>query len=901
MEFLLAPDLMRRVATDAIGDPGLLLKITPPKLRRSLLVRERLRRIGSNADDVAVLLVEAPAGYGKTSLIAQWRLDWLQDGAAVAWLNLDAGDSPVTLVSGIALGLRRSTGHADFAIEAVEAVRRGAGTVAALTSLLAEITEASCPMVVVFDNGERLVDAEAVEVLDYLLHNLPPNLRIVVATRAPVHAETLDLLGQGLLRRVTTSDLCFDLPETIRLMSARLGTRTSADHCARLRDVTGGWPLGLQMAAAALERARDPEHAIEEFARSRDDATQHLFDGLIASLPNGLGEFLTRCSLLDSLHPSLCEAVTGDEDAPLSLQRLVVETPLLSAVEEGEWLRLHPLAREYLRSRAEETVPAPEQREMHVRAWHWFAKHGLPERAGQHALAAGFPEAALELVSAALRDEFDRGHHGTVIEWLARIPRSTIEDSHQLRLVELWMHALGCHIGEALQGGEGLIGDPTVPEDVRIEAMAALGTAHAVLDRHDEAWRFVAPCEAAPPGSFARQVLTYIHAALACACGETERARQLLTRSGAERLTPATQIWYEFLTGWSYLWEGRPVMAEQAVRSRYASWEARMGRRGPSSAVLGGVLAGACWQQDLRDDARVLLAGRLDLIEQAAGYGGIVQAFLTATRMAALDGDEGRAFAYLEALAAIGESRGMVRVVAASLTERVRLHAARRRPAQAAETAARLSGLLERSALTELLEPLVRLEHEMAQSFVAVAADDPGLAQAHLRRARDLATRLNRAYEAIQVLALEAVLVGRADASPDALVIEALSRAESGGLVRVFADTMPDVIDVIRRRALAGATGTVTRAFIDRVLAAADATAHSRSPPAPSGRSALLTPKESQVLQLLAGGLPNKRIATELDLSADTVKWHVKKLLAKLNAGSREHAVDRARMLGLLR
>ena len=127
---------------EPITDPGLLLKVTPPKLRKSLLVRERLRHIGAVDGDPAVIVVEAPSGYGKTSLIAQWRLDWLQGGAAVGWLNLDAGDSPITLLSGIALGLRRSLGRANFGTDAIAAVRRGVGTASALTSLLAEITEA---------------------------------------------------------------------------------------------------------------------------------------------------------------------------------------------------------------------------------------------------------------------------------------------------------------------------------------------------------------------------------------------------------------------------------------------------------------------------------------------------------------------------------------------------------------------------------------------------------------------------------------------------------------------------------------------------------------------------------------------------------------------------------------
>jgi LuxR family transcriptional regulator, maltose regulon positive regulatory protein len=97
-----------------IVDPGLVLKITAPKLRKSLLARERLRRLRAAGDDVPVFFVEAPAGHGKTSLLAQWRLDWLQTGAAVVWYSADADDTPISFVSGIVLGMRRSTGPRRF-------------------------------------------------------------------------------------------------------------------------------------------------------------------------------------------------------------------------------------------------------------------------------------------------------------------------------------------------------------------------------------------------------------------------------------------------------------------------------------------------------------------------------------------------------------------------------------------------------------------------------------------------------------------------------------------------------------------------------------------------------------------------------------------------------------------
>jgi len=399
----------------------------------------------------------------------------------------------------------------------------------------------------------------------------------------------------------------------------------------------------------------------------------------------------------------------------------------------------------------------------------------------------------------------------------------------------------------------------------------------------------------------ARQALMILKADLACNAGETELARRLLMPVAGERPLPAVQVWRDYFTVWSYLWEGRPVMAVEVGRLQHIRWEAEVGRRGLRAVTLGSLLAAAYWQQDQRDNARVLLADRLDVIEQASGYAGLISAYLTLARLAAADSEEARAFAYLESLAAIGERRGTVRLVVTSLAERIRLHASRQRPAQAAELLAEMSVAVERPAISRLLEPQLHLESELAQALAAVASGEQRLAKSHLDGAKVLAARLNRGYEAIQVLALQALLADRAGESPVALLTEALSRAESGGLVRVFTDTLPDVIDLVRRRTQEGLPGTVKRAFVERVLAASDAARTDQPPPGPQAGNALLTPKEFQVLRLLAGGLPNKRIATELELSNDTVKWHVKKLFAKLNAGSRDHAVDRARMLGLLR
>lgn len=886
---------------DAATNPSLVLKTTPPKLRRSLLERERLRRIRADGDDVAVFLVEAPAGHGKTSLLAQWRLDWVQSGAVVAWMSVDTEDSPVTIVSGIVLGLRRSSGQATFGTDAIEAVRRGSATSLALTSLLAEITDGANPTVLIFDNCERIHDPQVLEVFDYLLHNLPPNLQIAAGSRIPVPLHIADLVAQGNLRRVTAANLCFDRAETIRLLSARLGDRVNADLCAILHEITEGWPLGLQLAAAALERTTDPARAIQSFSASRDDATRQLFDGMVDSLPPALAGFLMRCALLDALHPSLCEAVTGDEDSALTLQRLLVETPLLTATEDGEWLRLHPLAREYLRARAERELSESVRNQLHVSAWHWLDAHGFPERAAQHALAAGRRREALTLVAGSLSDEFDRGHVGTVVEWLARIPSNEIQDNVPLRRITMWIKALSYRPGGALPEANSLADDPTVDESVRGEGVLALACALAFADRIDQSRQYTSRLPRHDADSRARRLLAGLEMYCDMCVGATEVARQHLAQIPDDGRFPTARIWGDYFSAHTYLWEGRPVLAEQSTRLQVARWEAQVGRREQWTCMLAGALAIACWQRDLREESRALLAHRLDVIEQSNGPHGLACAYRTLAQMAATAGDEARAFAYLEALAALGVGRGLARFVAVSLAERIRLHAVGQRPGQAASLLHELEAVFEQSAVCATLEPLLRLELALARTFAALANGDARTAGDHLAAAWNFARQINRGYETVQILALQGLLAERAGESPSAPLVEALSRAEAGDLVRVFADTHPEVVDLVRRFAQRGAHSPVTRAFIDRVLAAANVTVADAARPASPTESGILTPKEGEVLQLLAAGLANKRIATELGLSNETVKWHVKKLFAKLNAGSREHAVERARMLGLIR
>ena len=893
-------------ALDSVS-PGLVLKLTPPRLRKSQLVREKLRLIRENADDVEVILLEAPAGYGKTSLLTQWRMDWLHNGASVTWFELDSEESITSIASGIIEGLRRATGLPEFGHDALEAIRRGSGLTQATTALLAEIAEYAHPTVVILDNGERPKGPELLELCNYLLHNLPPNLKIVISSRTRLPLATGDLLAHGNLLQINIKNLQFDLDETHALLAQKIGDKATIELAARLHDLTEGWPLGLQLAITAINQTDDPEHALQQFSHSGDEATQQLLSGFLAHLPDKLADFILRCSLLDALHPGLCQAITGSPDAIASLGQLRSETPLLTSIEHSDWLRLHPLVREYLRSKAGQSLSAEQQKEIHQRAWHWLADQGDAEHAARHALAAGYAHEAFTLIADSLYDSMNEGHYGTVADWLSRLPETEIFLNNALRLTAGWQAALIGNWKRAEYFVGSLVEPPCADIELYGEALAILAVGNSRAERLDAAERYCAAFPQSTPDSLASRSITHIRAFSALFRGATEEARYLISSSPSDNRFFAQEALDARSLGYIYLWEGRPTLAEDALRRRHALCEVVAGRRNEMTMALASILAAACWERDARDEARALLAFRFNLNERPGSLMWSESSYMVQARIAASEGDEPRAFALLEALSSLGTSQGILSIRLMSLTERIRLHAARHRIGQCTKLLEDLDNLFtqEFHLVPSALHPLLHLYRNLAHSFATLSSDQPTSAKDWLDAAWPVAQQLNRGREMVQIQAMQALLLEMQGESPDELLNAALGRAESGGQVRVFADTLPEITDLISCWSITdNARSIVSPGFLMQVLEAAGSGSPGALPVASqkitAAASAFLTPKETEVLNLLSSGLPNKRIAATMGLSSETIKWHMKKLFIKLNAGNRQHAVDRARLLGLV-
>ena len=450
-------------------------KIAPPRTRRWVIARQRLVDRFQSLRDCALICVQAPEGYGKTSLLARLRREWLAAGAYVGWLALDANDDPGRFVEALLFSAYSALGKPAVANLVEEKLRSGTEPREAIAGLLGELADAARPTALFLDDVHALPETVSAELLPYLVFNLPPNVHLIVGTRRRLPFSTSDLLAHGQFAWFDVTDLAFQVDETRKLLEARCGSGVDADTVARVHERVEGWPMGLQLLLVDVERERNPAEALRRVATSATGLRTLFADVLLPRLDPEDVTFLTAVAPLEQLQAQLCAAMTGRRDCAEILDRLRDDTPVLYAAEESEWLRLHAVCRDVLLRRFDALSDA-ERSSLHWRAAEWLHAAGMHERAAHHALAAGRHETAYVWIAQALFGLVASGRVVAAREWLERLPRATVLGSDRLRLVAAWLRALSHQPQEAFALTEPLLGADVDPS-VRFEALQARGAA----------------------------------------------------------------------------------------------------------------------------------------------------------------------------------------------------------------------------------------------------------------------------------------------------------------------------------------------------------------------------------------------------------------------------------------
>jgi len=536
----------------------LLLKVTPPRVQRQWPPRESMLIEGPRLQDIRTLLVQAPPGFGKTSLLAQWRLDLLGRGVAVAWVTGQPEDDEQRLLQSLALAVRTGTGRPAFGQELLEGWE---GTpLEGITRWLAQLVQSALNVVLMIDDADRMPPGSRV-LLTYLLRNQPPNLRVVVGARSDCDLELDGLLSYGRALQLGPTDLRVSLDETLTLVRDRIGPDFDADMVGRLHEFCEGWPLGLQLLLTALSIGADPRDVLQSLEGRGQPGTsgprQQLMELLFSGLSDADMQLLESIAVADQLHPDLCRAISGADDAGAQLQRLLRDTPLLTRSEQGEWLQLHALARDFLRERLRQQRSPAEVAELHRRAAAWFRGTDMLETAAHHAWEAGQTAEALDLAERSLYEALAmRGRQSMVHEWLLRLPEKERQRSPRLQLACAWALALSEDHEAAADIVAPLLARPNASPGLRCECALILSGAAIFADEPD---RFAALHDRwAPASALQDPLLLQVHAnrsALRLVLeGAPALARQRLHQQQAAQ--PQAPAATRFITQWSDLIEG---------------------------------------------------------------------------------------------------------------------------------------------------------------------------------------------------------------------------------------------------------------------------------------------------------------------------------------------------------
>jgi LuxR family maltose regulon positive regulatory protein len=891
------------MASNDMFEPELILKATPPRMPRSALERERLARFWADVRDRTAITVVAPAGFGKTTLMAQWRRRWLEQGALVAWLSVDGQDEPTRFTLALLHALRVASGRPSFEEYAAQCQSSADGGIAAMTGLLAEIAYIGVETVLIIDEAERLPESTLRISLAYLLRNAPANLHVLIGSRLPLPLRTWELAAKANFAALKVEDLRLRLDESTAILVKRFDRRLGLDDCARLHEATEGWPIGLQLAAAAVEREPDPTAAIRSLSARSGDIAHYFIESLFSRLPAELGDFLIRIAMLERMNAELCEAVTGSLLAADYLEQLMLDTPILIGGELQDWVRMHPLARDFLLSRFEK-LSVEEREILQCRAYHWFAKRNRFHEAACHALAAGDHPAAQSHAARALWTLGTQGRLAEARVWLDMIPETLFDEDVELRLIGAWIIALGDRSDEALAIAMQALQDPAATPRTRVIATRVAAGAAGYADRLGlipDIFKYW-PTEASPMVEPV-YALAYENplALLALHAGDTDEVRRRVCKAppaGDTDCLPLALAFGRILAAASHLWDGDASRAEAEIRPALLEAERSDGRRSMVASLYAAVLAAALLERDQLVEAQSLLAHRLDVIERIGFPDTILFAYRTLAYLALSQGDERRALNILDNLQSLADQRNLPRIGMYCLSERIRIHALRACTETVDALMLKFDALAPKFEQHDLLP--FKLQYQLAgaiaKTYSALARHDVESAEQALAEADRLATQSHRRRDAITIKVLRAVAARQRNATNALpLLAEALSLAAIGGNARLLADTHPLALQMTAElrgthsvpmpRAMKPGAG------IGPVIVAARP---------PLARSGPLTPKEAEILRLLDGGMSNKLIARTLEISDETVKWHLKNLFSKLSAGTRKHVVDRARLLGLI-
>lgn len=460
----------------AVPTNGLLnAKIHLPEPRPEWVERTELIDRLVNGNDKRLILIAAPAGYGKSTLISQWRAD-LRERRTFAYVSLDHRDNdPVAMWTAIMVAISRAYPELDTN-DLVGGLRATHPDRQLLPTLLDRLDSQGRSMIILLDDFHAISEPACHEQVGLFLRHLPPTSQLVIATRSTPPLALARLRASGDLLELRMEDLRFSVAETGPFVRRITGSSLAESDLAGLADRTEGWPAGTYLAALSMRTRDNPGQLVEDLAVSNQYILDYLSEEVLSGIPDETRRFLIRTSVLGRLTAPLCDVVAGTTNAAQLLEALErANLFLIPLDDERRWFRYHHLFAPALRAQLAREEPDAEA-SLHELACAWLEQAGLIEDAIEHAFAAGALDRVIGLVGRHWLTYLGAGRHATVQTWLALLGDDTISRDPVAAICAAWHAAFAGDrhaVARWLATAEGLEHAGPLPDGTASVASAA--------------------------------------------------------------------------------------------------------------------------------------------------------------------------------------------------------------------------------------------------------------------------------------------------------------------------------------------------------------------------------------------------------------------------------------------
>jgi LuxR family transcriptional regulator, maltose regulon positive regulatory protein len=875
-----------------------------------------LERIGQHAS-ARVVVLQGPAGHGKSTALQQLKDSCEAEKHLTGWLTFDVADNDPRRFfihfQALVASLQETAGDDG---EAAATHARNANERYRSDWMLDRLARIGRPVALFLDEFQTLSNKTVLSFFKEMFERAPDGLRIFIGSRSLPDVGLARLVVNNRALILRGDDLRFTPQEVERFFAASGELGIDYEEIDTIYQRTEGWPAALQLFRLTLSNPQVRQSLGDSNARAPRELAEYLAENVLAMQPARIQEFLLHTSLLTRLSAPLCDAVLERQDSREVLEQLERSGLFLRNVEPDQgWFKYHTLFSSILADQLR--LQSPESAaSVHRRAAYWHMEHRFFEDAADHAVACGDYSLAADALNLWSSRLVAGAHLMTVEHWYERLPFSEIAARPELAikccyaLVFLRRRELAKPVLDLLSGltGTGTVQETTNPNIVLSMAavsmddtLRAFSISERVPLRDQEVSGFAA---------FELGAAANLRGYCALATQDFEIAREYLALARAynDRVDAAFSRGYTVaVSGVSSLLQGQ--LREALERFKEGMAEQRVGLdKSFASAALVSCYVWALYEANELDAAEALFSQHHDIISESTLPDFLTVAYISMARVHDARAQPAKAETLLDEASFIGHATGWTRVVRAVTWERVRRSLYAGSVEKASATAA--ANLPPSQPLPAGWIPFANDIEDGQIGAIRLALGTLELEDASARIDAAFKGQRGRVLRQIKLHLLQAIVALRREDRPGArrCVRNALRLAQPGRFVRCFLDEGGEIMQFLREehqhqhlhagpRCAARLEGE--RDFVEVVLAASGADLGPSVAGAPLALQPL-TDREREMLILLANGISNKDIAGQLFVSANTVKFHLKNIYAKLSVTSRVQAMTAARQIGLI-